>query len=384
MVFSRLSWRFSLALLAASGAGCELLLATDETQCTTDADCVAKGGAGFACVGSVCRASASTSDGSTDDSSTGDASTGPWACLDDLPAVAPEDNSRPVTIRSNFLAYSLDDCQQNAPVPGMKVQLCSIRDPSCSSPIETEFTGCDGFVTLTAAYVGFQGYLLLAPPKPSAPDGDAGDGGPSFWPPAVIDCYRTLQATQAAADAGSNRCAVHVDEAGVVSTTGDPSGPLPFDLMPSMSMLSPPPTMSDDLDAAINEISSPHIFSASTITGLLLLVQKPLSPTAGHVFGIAEDCQDNPTAGVFITVTGGLGPDSLVYYTDSSGGVSVTQGATSSRGETGYVNLEPGATGINTVSVTATRKDTNQTIGQYTALIRTGYITLLAMTPLKN
>ncbi|MGH7328605.1 MAG: hypothetical protein ACREJX_09680, partial [Polyangiaceae bacterium] len=138
------------------------------------------------------------------------------------------------------------------------------------------------------------------------------------------------------------------------------------------------------LDAAVNEIASPHIFSRTTITGLLLLVDKPLSPTAGHVFGIAEDCNDDPAAGVIVSVTGGLGPDSLVYYTDTSGGVSVTQGSTSSRGETGYVNLEPGVTGINTVSVTATLKDTNQTIGQYTALIRTGYITLLAMTPLKN
>ena len=86
------------------------------------------------------------------------------------------------------------------------------------------------------------------------------------------------------------------------------------------------------------------------------------------------DCDNKPAPGVSISVSGGIGPNSQVYYTDSQALPNVNQGQTAERGETGYMNLEVGSTGINVVSVTATRVATGERIGVYAALIKAGHI----------
>lgn len=361
----------SIVALGVGLAGCQLLLATDRAQCATDADCTAKAGAGFVCRGQVCEvASASPRDASAADALD---TSSPWACLASPPARVAEDRSVALTIRQRFVVYSLSDCQQNRPVPGAELRLCSQRDVTCGSPVETAFTDCDGYVTFKAAYRGFEGYAVLTPPAPVAVD-----GGAPKWPAGVTQCFKDLAAKEAAEGRSGDRCAVKLE------ANGEPVVPLPDDFVPGILSIVPPPAVSADPNLVIPEALAPHLFSSGTLRSLLGVVGKPFDPKAGHLSGLTVDCQRKSTPGVAISVAGAIGPNSQVYYTDSQALPNVNQGETAERGETGYLNLEPGPSGINVVSVTATRQATGERIGVYAALIRSGYITYLEMPPLKN
>ena len=357
-------------------AGCQVFLSLDKTQCSTDAECASKVGPGAVCQSNVCKAPVTADASDLDAGSDAAQDTGPadpWACLANPPPAPSEDRSKVITLRVRFLVYSLYDCFQNTPVPGALVKLCSQRDIGCTVPVETTTTDCDGYANLKSAYVGFQGYYLVAPPTPAAVDGGTGD-----WPAVTKQCFTDLAARQKAQGKDGDRCAVQHGDAGDIVV------PMPPDLMNSINMITPPPAAGSAPDAAIDEVSAPHIFSQNTIGLLLNSVGQPLQPSAGHVFGLATDCNDQPAAGVTVDVAGGVTANSVVYYTDSQGSPSVNQGQTSQRGETGYVNLDPGPGGVTTVSVTATRKKTGQVIGVYGSLIRSGYITLQPFPPIKS
>ncbi len=361
---------FTLAALVVGLAGCQLLLAADRTQCSSDADCTARAGAGVVCRGEVCVAAAVTSearDAAADDT------TSPWGCLASPPARPVEDRSQQLTVRQRFVVYSLNDCVHNRGVPGAELKLCSQRDITCGSPVETAFTDCDGYVTFKAAYRGFEGYAIVTPPAPVSVD-----GGAPKWTGTVSQCFKDLAAREAAEGRSGDRCAIALDG------NAEPVVPLPDDFVPGILSIVPPPAVSDAPDLVITEALAPHLFSSGTLRSLLGVVGKPFDPTAGHLGGLTLDCLGKPTPGVAISVAGALGPNSQVYYTDSQALPNVNQGATAERGETGYLNLDPGPGGLNVISVTATRQATGERIGVYAALIRSGYITYLEMPPLRN
>lgn len=353
--------------------GCQLLMSTDRTQCATDADCVGRGGASLVCRDEVCVAPSvavtSTSDAAAE---AGFDPTTPWGCLASPPARVAEDRSQLVAVRQRIVVYSLNDCEHNRPVPGAVLKLCSQRDVTCGSPIETAITDCDGYVNFKATYRGFEGYALITPPAV------ASDGGTSTWNPIAQKCYEDLFAKEAAEGRSGDRCAIKKNGSGQVVV------PLPEDLVPGVLTIVPPPAVSADPKSVINENKAPHLFSSGTLKSLLAIVGKPFDEKAGHLGGLTVDCQGQPAPGVNISVTGAIGPNSQVYYTDSQALPNVNQGITGERGETGYLNLEPGAGGVNVVSVTATRQQTGERIGVYAALVRSGHITYLEMPPLKN
>lgn len=347
--------------------GCQALLSTDRVQCSTDADCVPRGGPGTVCRASVCERSDAVVDASAGADASADARGEPWACLANPPGTPAEDRSVLLVHRNRYLVYSADDCQHNRPIAGMEMRLCAQRDVNCASPVEIRQTDCDGYVNFVNIYRGFQGYVLATPPKPTA----------GRWPAGTEQCFKDLAAKEKAAGESGKRCAIQTSDAGVVV-------PLPDDLLPSIYMIVPPPAVSDDPVATYPEAAVPHMLSAQTLRDLLFVIGGGLEPGAAHFIGQIIDCNADPAPGGSISVTGGVGPKSTIYYTDSQGLPNVNQGETALRGEAGYVNLDPGPTGITTISVTATRKSTNERIGVYAAQIRSGYVTILGMSPLKN
>lgn len=351
--------------------GCQLLLATDRTQCATDGDCTSRAGAGLVCRSNVCvAAQASTA---APDAGAAAIDTSPWGCLANPPTRVAEDRSVSVTLRRRFIVYALSDCQHNGPVPGAEVKLCSQRDVTCGSPVETATTDCDGYVSFKAAYRGFEGYMLVSPPRTTTVDG----GAPVF-PERTTQCYRDLVAKQAAEGKSGDRCAIQVD------ANGEPIVPIPDDLVPGVVAIVPPPAKDDDPNVVIDESTAPHLMSSGTLRMLLGIVGKPFDEKAGHLGGMTVDCQGKPAPGVSISLAGGIGENTQLYYTDTNSLPNVNQGETAERGETGYLNLDVGTGGVNVVSVTATRKATGERIGIYAALIRSGYLTYLQMPPLKN
>lgn len=364
---------FALAGAALAVAGCQLILSTDRVQCSVDADCTRSAGSGFVCASQVCvvAASPAQADASGDGATPPDDS--PWGCLANPPPRAAEDRSRTVALRQRYLVYSLSDCQHNRPIPGTELKLCSQRDVTCGSPVEVATTDCAGYANFKSAYRGFEGFVLVTPPRPTAVD-----GGASVWPETTTRCFREQAAREAAEGKASARCAVQVDG------QGNPVIPIPDDLVAGLSPIVPPPESGDDPATVIPEAEAAHLMSTGTLRSLLGVTGKQFDAKGGHLLALALDCRGKPAAGVNITVSGGIGQSSQLYYTDTQGLPNINQGETSDLGETGYLNLEPGPTGIGVVTVTASRVATGQRLGVYAALTRAGYITYLAMPPLRN
>ncbi len=360
-----------LAGAAVALAGCQLLLATDRAQCASDADCVGKGGAGLVCTNQVCVTSSAQADAASADAAPPDDS--PWGCLVAPPARAAEDRSKVFTLRERLVVYSLNDCEHNRPVPGAELKLCSLSDVTCGSPVETAVTDCDGYVNFRAATQGFRGFVLITPPVRAASDGGTGP-----WPATTTQCIRDLAAREASEGKSGERCAIRLDDKGEVVV------PMPDDLVPGVLNVMPPPASSDDPKGEIDVGLAPVLMSSGTLRSLLGVLGKPLDPKAGHIIGITLDCQGAPGAGVSLTLGGGLGANSQVYYTDNQALPNVNQGETSERGETGFMNLDVGASGFATFDVTATHKPTGKRLGTYTFLARAGYISYMEMAPLRD
>lgn len=360
-----------LAIAPVALVGCQLLLATDRAQCATDADCVGKAGAGFVCTNQVCISSSAQADAAAGDAAPLDDS--PWGCLAAPPARVAEDRSKVFTLRRRLVVFSLNDCEHNRPVPGAEVKLCSLSDITCGSPVEAAVTDCGGYVTFRAAYRGFRGFMLVTPPfRPAA------DGGMGPWPATTTQCIRDLAATEASEGRAGERCAIRLDD------KGDVIVPIPDDLVPGVINVMPPPASSDDPKAEIDIRFAPALMSSGTMRSFFGILGKQLDPKAGHIMSITLDCQGNPSSGVSLTLSGGVGPSSQVYYTDLQALPNVNQGETSERGETGIMNLDVGASGFATFDVTATHKPTGKRLGTYAFLARAGYISYMEMRPLRD
>ena len=359
-----------VAVLVAT-AGCTLLLETERAQCVTDADCAA-GGAGLVCREGVCHASevASPAVDAGEEASLG---TGPWACLASPPRRAPEDRSRTLVIRRRYVAYSLNDCEHNRPIVGAGAKLCAQEDVSCGSPIETTTTDCDGYATFHAAYRGFKGFVLLDPPRRPAVD-----GGQADWPAATRACFEQLRAKEAAEGRSGDRCAIRTD------ASGNAVVPLPDDLNPGLEEIVPPPTDGDSPTREIPVDRAPTVLSTNTLRQMLAVIGKSFDTQGAHVVTQSLDCGRDLAAGVTLTMSSGIGANSQVYYTDAQGLPNVNQGETAANGVSGYMNLDPGPTGLAAVTATATRRATGERIGAYPLLLRSGYVTFLEVSPLAN
>lgn len=360
----------ALFLSSVAAAGCTLLLDTSRTQCETDADCVARGGTGLVCRAEACVVgSAASADAASDAPPVAE---GPWGCLANPPSRVVEDRSQVVSLRRRYVVYSLNDCEHNRPIPGATLKLCSQRDVTCGSPVETSVTDCEGYATFKAAYRGFEGFYLIEPPRPN--QGDAGGD----WPATTRACFDQMRAKEVAEGRTGERCALRTDGSGKVVI------PMPDDMNAGLEQIIPPPANSDDVSTEIPVGRAPVLLSTNTLRTLLGAIGKPFDAKAGHLVTLSLDCERKTAAGVTLAVSGGIGLDSQNYYTDDQGLPNVNQGETVARGEAGYLNLDPGQSGINAISVTATRRATNERIGVYGALIRSGYITYMEMSPLRS
>ncbi len=139
-----------IAWALAASTGCSVALATDDVQCTTDADCEARGGEllGTICVESVCQKPEPVDP--------------KWGCVGEVEPVPSGDMD---TLTARFL-----DLITNKPAPGITVKLCNKFDAPCDAPIGTPVPDADGAVTVTIpseleAYLEVQGpdyYPMLA------------------------------------------------------------------------------------------------------------------------------------------------------------------------------------------------------------------------------
>lgn len=140
----------------ALAVACSLALEAEETQCSTDADCSARGFTGATCEDSVCKAPVTTDAGADSDAS--DAPSDPkWGCIGKITWASP-DTSASITLVSRFLKLVGE-----TPIADMDVRACARLDVNCSQPVATAKTDSDGKATMKL-FKGFDGYTLAAPP----------------------------------------------------------------------------------------------------------------------------------------------------------------------------------------------------------------------------
>jgi hypothetical protein len=131
---------FVIALVALALSACTFLLKTDATQCSTDADCHARGGvfATASCVANECVAPS-----------------GPFACLASPPALPVADGST-LNITMTFV-----DEVTFTPYGAVSVRPCPKLDVTCAKPLSAAVTsGNDGVASLTLPKA-FDGYLEI-------------------------------------------------------------------------------------------------------------------------------------------------------------------------------------------------------------------------------
>ena len=298
-------------IVAAAGvalAACSLLVPLDEQQCSSNADCAARGGA-FAsavCRDHVCVPPGSTSDaGASDAGPAGDAD--PWGCLGLPPEVTDPHTQVAITFKvfdalspittagpqggSDFtvLAASL--------VPGISLEACDALDPPCARPITPVVVTDDaGAATLSVpqSFVGFYQFF-----------------GPGYLSAKVYT-------GQLLADA---------------STFAAPSALLG----------------TQEVSLLANAIGVP--MSLDPDAGL------------GHAFFQAYDCFDRHAQGVRFAISVDGGPSTVQWYAKNQL-PSTTSGQTDYLGTGGAVNVPAGA-----LTVTATIVATNRTLGEMNTVI---------------
>jgi len=128
------NWVAVVGALVGSG-GCSVVVESNRTQCSTNADCTARGAefAGSVCVDSFCRAPTN------------------WACLDlPPPMAAPQDQFQ--------VSFVVRDTVTQMPKPGLRARLCRKLDVECSNAVSESATVDEqGNVSFQVA-AGFDGY----------------------------------------------------------------------------------------------------------------------------------------------------------------------------------------------------------------------------------
>ena len=158
---TRLFLMCSLGLLV---QGCNLVVAGDETQCATDADCDARGFANATCVESVCLSSGSSA----------------WSCLGNLEEETPDPTK---TVEFDIdLVYAVGGAAVSMQTV---VDICDKLDPPCvNSPNLPKGLHPDGNGKVEVSVPeGFDGYVQIS--GPDLVDSRVYVGRPLLGPPSV-------------------------------------------------------------------------------------------------------------------------------------------------------------------------------------------------------
>jgi hypothetical protein len=332
----------ALFLGTAALAACSLLIGEDSLQCSTNADCEAKGGAFAAtsCVNHVCvsegagdgasdasqmseagQADVAVSDASADSSydAAGDGAVGPWSCVGKVSS-PPEDMSRSVTLQ-----YTVTDIGQN-PLPGMTVQVCGRNDPGCINPLVSPMTtGVTGTVSLSVPYGAGVIVVVTGPP---------------------------------CADAGGSTC-----------------------YLKTLYYVDPPPTVSATTATMIEALTPASVNALAGIGGHFF------DPSEGILVLQLEDCSFTPggaVPGVRFSLSSAAGmdayaPDTASFYLLSSMNPDFTATQTTSASVGGYINAPPGLT-----IVTGTLVQGNLQIGQNEVVVGPSVVTYETIDPYEN
>jgi hypothetical protein len=300
------------APVGVAAAACTLIVPAEEAQCSTAADCVARGAAfvGAVCSNHVCVTPPDPADGDTADVTDAGAvsiEAGPWSCLD-LPPQVVDPNARvEVEIRALDALKPLTPggatggsdltIIAGTPFPGVRVQACTVLDPSCTAPV-------------TAAI--------------------------------MTD------------DAGFGHFTVQGDFAGFYELTRD-------DLLPTT--LYPGQLVAGELKA---ETPAP-LLGNTGVAALATAIGVPFidDPDAGvgHLFINAFDCEDRHAPGVSFTISS-HGPQTTSFYT-KGGFPSTSADRTDGLGAGGAVNVP-----IGLATVSAMQSDTKRPLGSISVVIR--------------
>ena len=281
------------ALFLAPVVACELLVASDVFQCTTDADCTTRGGqfASTTCVSRVCTPPVDAGDTGAPDvgaEASGDAGgDGPFDCVG---RVYPgEQAGTHVTYTRTF-----QDVTAATALTQIGVRVCSIIDPSCNFPRDqdggkTVVPDSTGKVTVDVAF-GFNGLLEVT---------DLVDGG-KVVTPALIQVTPPV-----------------LEEAGV--------GPPALMVSPSQFV------------AVANSV-----FDGGA------------DPALAHLFFRVHDCHDQPLAGIAVSTDRTGGTTHPFYFDGLIPDPNATQTDVGAKG--GIINLPPGTVVLTgTFFPTATR-----------------------------
>jgi cytochrome c5 len=122
--------RAALAALLVASSGCSLALQTAEAQCSTDAECEARGGefAGTVCLDQVCQAKPVPADPK-------------WGCVGHV--------DPPMTGGMDTIKLQLIDLITSKPAKGLSIKLCNKYDPMCSAPIGMPVQDAMGWISET-------------------------------------------------------------------------------------------------------------------------------------------------------------------------------------------------------------------------------------------
>jgi hypothetical protein len=137
--------------LAGAAAACTLLVPLDAQQCSTNEDCLGRGGpfAGAVCsenhVCVVPGVDAGDEDVADAGPDTADAHRGPWDCIDDPPQASTAatlhgtvvlfNALKPITTAGQIDGGSDFDPVTYTPVPGLTLRACNALDPLCGNPV---------------------------------------------------------------------------------------------------------------------------------------------------------------------------------------------------------------------------------------------------------
>jgi hypothetical protein len=308
-----------LALGAASA--CSLLIDVSGEQCTTDADCVARGASAATtrCVRSACVDTVLPVEAGPIVEAGADAEAGPlpdqrYVCLPNHPAPAP-------TKATAAYSVTLTDSLSTKPIAGLRVKLCpNLTDPNCTAPAATTTTDALGVArfTIDTSSRAFDGYVDVDP--------EGADGGA-----AVVD------------------------------------GGEPDTYVPSRIYYTSIPIAEDRKDDyELQKFSTLAVFSA--------LFKVKVDLAFGVVFLIAQDCNFQDSAGISLLLDQSNTETQSFYL--QAGQPSTTAAVTDSSGIAGFFNVTTG-----TRRFTTQLADTKRKVGELSAYMRPGTVLFAKIGP---
>lgn len=184
---STAAWIFLVAV-SVSSVRCTPLTSLDSEQCTTDADCAARGDdfVGTVCIDKTCQPAPAPPDPT-------------WGCVGKVD----EPSTDPYTTKVVVV-----DAVTQKPVADASAKLCAKLDPVCATPLKTLTLAADGSAQVTIAS-NANNYILVESPAylPALYFIDTGGGGAvanvSLISPAVQDSLNQTLGVTADPTAGS-------------------------------------------------------------------------------------------------------------------------------------------------------------------------------------